>query len=49
MLGNVNENAFADVNTKEFVLLAVVVLIVIGLGIYPDPVYKIISLTTPIL
>lgn len=49
MLGNINENTFTDVNTKEFVLLAVLVLIVIGLGIYPDPVYKIISSTTPIL
>lgn len=48
MLGNVNKNTFADVNTKEFVLLTVLVVVIIGLGIYPDPVYKIISLT-PIL
>lgn len=48
MLGNVNENTFTDINTKEFVLLTVLVVVIIGLGFYPNPVYKIISLT-PIL
>lgn len=49
MLGQKNEKTFADVSTKEFIVLGVLVLIVIGLGIYPEPVYKIISLATPIL
>ncbi len=49
MLGATNERTFADVDTKEFILLAVLVLIIVGLGIYPAPVYQIISLATPTL
>ena len=48
MLGAENSRAFADVSTKEFVILSVLVICIIGLGIYPEPIYKLISLTHPI-
>lgn len=49
MLGSENSKPFADVTTKEFFVLGLLVTIIIALGVYPTPVYKIISLATPTL
>lgn len=49
MLGTTHNKPFADLSTKEFVILSILVVVIIALGVYPTPVYKIISLATPTL